>query len=59
MTATEIPMVTKNINFDIDEDIYNAAKAYLDTHKFTDTGEIEFATPEDFLAWRLTILAQQ
>lgn len=52
-------MTMKNINFDIDEEVYDKGKLYLDTHKFTDTGEIEFATLEDFLIWRLTILAQQ
>lgn len=52
-------MATKNVNFDIDEEIYDKGKLYLDTHKFTDQGEIQFPTLEDFLIWRLTKLAQQ
>jgi hypothetical protein len=52
-------MTTKTVTFEIDEQTYNDAKAYLDTHKFIDQGEIEFATLEDFLVWRITLLAQQ
>ena len=37
-------MATKNVNFDIDEEVYDKGKLYLDTHKFTDQGEIQFQT---------------
>lgn len=52
-------MATKIVTFNIDQTLYDSAKIFLDTHIFDDAGQIQFATVEDFLKWRLEILAKQ